>query len=108
MDAMTSISDYVVRGRDILGECPLWDHRERVLWWVDSRAPALKRFDPSSGDVRVLALAETIGSFAFRESEGMIAALRSGLYLLDLSRTCRRTVSTTAAAIGPVDFGQAQ
>lgn len=73
----------VVRGTDRLGECPLWDPRAAALWWVDSRAPTLKRFDPATGDVRTLKLRETIGSFAFRARGGMIAALQSGLYALD-------------------------
>ena len=38
-------------GADRLGECPLWDEREMMLWWVDSRWPAAKRLDPSSGAV---------------------------------------------------------
>ena len=29
--------------RDILGECPLWDERTACLWWIDIRAPALRR-----------------------------------------------------------------
>lgn len=72
-----------MRSGDLLGECPLWDERERVLWWIDSRGPALKRFDPSSGGVDVLALPETVGSIAFRADGGMIAAIQSGLYRLD-------------------------
>jgi len=75
--------DCAVRGNDRLGECPLWDDRARVLWWVDSRGPTLKRFDPASGDARELSLPEVIGSFAFRVAGGMVAALKSGLYLLD-------------------------
>jgi sugar lactone lactonase YvrE len=35
----------VLDSADRLGECPLWDERERVLWWVDILAPAIKCFD---------------------------------------------------------------
>jgi sugar lactone lactonase YvrE len=75
--------DCAVRGADRLGECPLWDDRSRLLWWVDSRAPALKRFDPSSGETHAIELPEIIGSFAFRSTRGMVAALQSGLYRFD-------------------------
>ena len=54
--------DCVARGSDILGECPLWDERERKLWWVDSRAPALKRLDPASGEVTQRVLGEVVGT----------------------------------------------
>lgn len=74
--------DCVVKGDDRLGECTLWCEREQVLWWVDSRGPSLKRWDPSGG-VRTIALPSVVGSVAFRERGGMLAALQSGLYFLD-------------------------
>ena len=70
-------------GADRLGECPVWDERERMLWWVDSRWPAVKRLDPSSGAVMMLVLPEIVGSIAFRAGGGMLAATKSGLHLLD-------------------------
>ena len=75
--------DCVVKGNDRLGECPLWDEREGVLCWVDSRGPALKRWDPATGAVRALALPGVVGSVAFREKGGMLAALQSGIHFLD-------------------------
>lgn len=75
--------EVAVRGADRLGECPLWDEREAALWWVDSREPAVKRFDPASGAVTMLALPEVVGSIAFREGGGMLAATKRGLHLLD-------------------------
>lgn len=75
--------DCVVKGADVLGECPLWCEREKVLWWVDSRGPLLKRWDPSGGAVRTLVLPGVVGSVAFREADGMLAALQSGIHFLD-------------------------
>jgi sugar lactone lactonase YvrE len=71
------------RGADRLGECPLWDEREQMLWWVDSRWPAVKRFDPASGAVMMLVLPEVVGSIAFREKGGLLAATKSGIHFLD-------------------------
>jgi len=70
-------------GADRLGECPLWDEREAMLWWVDSRWPAVKRLDPASGAVMMLVLPEVVGSIAFRERGGLIAATKSGIQFLD-------------------------
>ncbi|CAN0433298.1 unnamed protein product, partial [Phaeothamnion confervicola] len=75
--------DCVVKGNDRLGECPLWDEHEGVLWWVDSRGPALRRWDPATGDVRSVALPSVVGSVAFRAGGGMLAALHSGIHFLD-------------------------
>jgi sugar lactone lactonase YvrE len=49
----------VVDSADRLGECPLWDERERVLWWVDILAPAIKCFD---GKLRMTAAATAPGA----------------------------------------------
>ena len=75
--------EVAARGADRLGECPLWDERERMLWWVDSRWPALKRFDPATGAVMMQVLPEVVGSIAFRERGGLLAATKSGLHVLD-------------------------
>ncbi|MCC8396874.1 SMP-30/gluconolactonase/LRE family protein [Paraburkholderia sp. MMS20-SJTR3] len=75
----------VLDARAQLGECPRWDERERVLYWVDILEPALHRFDPASGATTKFALPEHIGCFSLREGEGggFIAGLRSGVWTLD-------------------------
>lgn len=75
--------EVAVRGADRLGECPLWDERERMLWWVDSREPAAKRLDPASGAVMMLVLPEVVGSIALRGQGGLLAAMKSGIRFLD-------------------------
>lgn len=72
-----------LRAQTELGECPLWDTRQQVLWFVDILAPALHRFDPSSGEHQVWPVAEDIGCIGLREEGGLIAALRSGVCFLD-------------------------
>lgn len=89
--------DCVVKGNDRLGECTLWCEREQVLWWVDSRAPALKRWDPRDGSVKTTALPSVVGSVAFRERGGMLAALQSGLYFLDPQSGALQTVAQPEA-----------
>jgi sugar lactone lactonase YvrE len=75
--------EVAARGADRLGECPLWDEREQMLWWVDSRWPAVKRLDPASGAVMMLVLPVVVGSIAFRERGGLLAATKSGIHFLD-------------------------
>jgi sugar lactone lactonase YvrE len=74
----------VLDARARLGEGPVWDARERALYWVDIRAPALHRFEPASGATRTWPMPEAIGSVALRATGGPLVALRSGLHLLDL------------------------
>ncbi len=82
--------DCVAKDRDQLGECPLWDERAGVLWWVDILAPSLKRFD---GNVKTFPLDESMGSFAFREKGGFLAAMKSGIFFLDVEKSLRQEIS---------------
>ncbi|POW59878.1 gluconolactonase [Candidatus Pantoea alvi] len=66
-----------------LGECPTWSVREQVLWCVDILAPAIHRFDPRSGALETFPQQEEVGCIGLREQGGLIAALRSGVWLLD-------------------------
>jgi sugar lactone lactonase YvrE len=75
--------ELIARSADQLGECPLWDDRDGRLYWVDSRAPAVKRVRIDTGTVEVTPLAETVGSIAFRARGGMLAATKSGIHFLD-------------------------
>ena len=77
---MSVVVACVVPGKDVLGECPLWDERVGALWWVDSRAPALRRWIPGSSAVGSFALPDVVGSIALGERGGMLAATASGLH----------------------------
>src|SRR5262245_31982835 len=90
---MTIAVECVVRGADRLGECALWDDQAGVLWWIDIRKPALKRFDPGRSDIRVRVLPETIGSFGLRAGAGMVAGFQSGLYRLDPDTGAREAIA---------------
>ncbi|CAE6858948.1 6-deoxy-6-sulfogluconolactonase [Paraburkholderia aspalathi] len=73
----------ILDARAQLGECPRWDERAGVLYWVDILGQALHRFDPSSGVDTVFGLPEAIGCFSLGEDGGFIAGLRSGIWRLD-------------------------
>jgi L-arabinonolactonase len=90
---MATEVDCVVKGRDLLGECPLWDDRTATLWWVDILAPSLRQFQPGTGTVKRLDLAEAMGSFAFREKGGLLAAMKSGIYFFDPADLSRKVVA---------------
>lgn len=73
----------VLRAQAELGECPVWCVDQQVLWFVDILAPALHRFDPTTGEHQVWPVAEEIGCFGLRAGGGLIAALRSGVYFIN-------------------------
>src|SRR3954451_4065978 len=83
-DATTAEVTCVLDARAELGECPVWSAEEEALYWVDIRAPALHRLDPSTGASRTWPMPSRIGSFGLRESGGAVVALEDGFSLLDL------------------------
>jgi sugar lactone lactonase YvrE len=67
----------------ILGECPRWDSRSQLFYWVDIEQHQLNRYDPATSEHKVRDMGEAIGCFALRETGGFVVALRSGYALLD-------------------------
>ena len=66
-----------------LGECPRWDEKKKLLYWVDINAGQLHRFNPSTNKDEYIEFKEEIGCFSLRENEGFVVAMRSGFHFLD-------------------------
>jgi sugar lactone lactonase YvrE len=73
----------VVEAGAELGEGPLWDPRDQVLWWVDIKGRRIHRYDPASGENRSWATPDDIGCLCVREQGGLVVAMRHGLYFFD-------------------------
>lgn len=73
----------VLRARALNGECPRWRADDSRLYWVDMRAPALHRLDPSTGRDECWSMPDWIGCYAFEDDGGVVVALRGGLYRFD-------------------------
>lgn len=68
---------------DILGEGPVWCDRSQALYWVDIRAPAVRRHDPASGATQTWPMPELVGSLAVCESGRLLVALSTALAVFD-------------------------
>ena len=85
--------EIVVPGPDQLGESPVWSVREQALYWVDIRAPAVHRLDPSTGAVRSMAAPAMVGSIGLRGvAGGLLAAMQDGFHTLDHASGAREAV----------------
>lgn len=87
-----------------LAECPLWSVQEQVLWCVDILAPAIHRFDPASGELSTFPQEEEVGCIGLREQGGIIAALRSGVWLLDEQGKPQKKVADNPGIAGKSRF----
>ena len=79
MSEVTCVLDAQAR----VGECPMWHDAERRLYWVDSGAGTIHRFDPASGVNESRTPPEAIGSFGFRARGGLVVAAKSGFGFYD-------------------------
>ena len=52
----------VVDAKAGLGEGPLWDPRDRVLWWVNIKAREIHCFDPATGKDRQWSAPDDVGA----------------------------------------------
>ena len=78
-------AELVLDTRAELGEGPCWEAQSGVLHWVDVHAGRLHTFHPDTGEDHFLSLGEPIGCCAPRKGGGLVVALRSGFYSLELS-----------------------
>lgn len=66
-----------------LGEGPLWDPQESLLYWVDSLAGLVHRHSPLQNTFQKWPVHQMIGSLALRDSGGAIVCLMDGFHSLD-------------------------
>jgi sugar lactone lactonase YvrE len=78
-----------------VGECPLWHHDEKRLYWVDIDGFAVHRLDPGSGEHTEWKMDTEPSALAIHASGGLVVAQRAGLVHLD---TRDGTITPIAAA----------
>lgn len=78
--------ELVLDARSLNGESPTWSASEQKLYWIDTEEPGLHRFDPASGRDERWRMPSEIGAFALTGDGRILAALRTGLLLIDLGR----------------------
>jgi L-arabinonolactonase len=83
-----------------LGESPIWDPREGVLFWLDSTGrrvnrPTLWRFDPRTGATKNWSLDADVGAMVLREQGGAVLAVSDGFYLFDFERAALEPIVRT-------------
>lgn len=88
--------------RDRLGECPLWDGRDNCLFWIDSKAPVVRRLHPASGGHTEWTLPSDVGSIALTESGRILLALANGFHLLDTRTGAIRAVAQVTHTAGDI------
>lgn len=69
----------------VLGEGPVWDHRNDTLLWVDIKDPAVWRYHPATGKQSRIEAPERVGFVALTpDPDIVIAGFKSGLVKFNL------------------------
>lgn len=63
-----------------LGEGPVWDERDKALWFTDIKRQKIHRYDPATGARRSWDSPEQVGFVLPARSGGFAVGLQSGLY----------------------------
>ncbi len=73
----------LVETRNALGEGPVWDPVDHVIYWVDILDRTVLRADADGGNARDWSVPEHIGALALRRGGGAVVALSTGFHTLD-------------------------
>ena len=79
---MTEVACVVDAGAE-LGEGPLWDPGEGVLWWLDIWGSCIHRYDPATGRNQTWETPEYPGCLGLREKGGLVLSMASGFHFFD-------------------------
>lgn len=85
---MPSLSQFDVHcvwdAQALLGEGPVWNVQEGVLYWLDIKGQRLHRFNPQDGVQKSFILHDEVGCVAFTAHNRILAGARSGIGWLSL------------------------
>ena len=70
--------------RDRVGESPLWDPAAQALYWVDIEGRHIHRYDWASRTQQTWDTAERVGCIALSARGGLVAAMESGIFAVEL------------------------
>jgi sugar lactone lactonase YvrE len=86
--------------QDQVGESPIWSVAEQVLYWVDISGKYIRRFNPQTGQVTSWSTPERVGCIALRERGGLLAAMESAVFEVEL----KDAPNISARPIAPVTY----
>ena len=67
-----------------LGEGPLWDERQQVLWWVDIEDGFVFRYDPATATNERFDVGQRVGTVVLGENGAVLLAVHNGFARFDL------------------------
>ena len=75
--------EIVVNQTCLLGECPIWDAKRKVICWIDILNGEIHEYSPEQKKHKIIQVQEMIGSLAVCTNGNFIAALQNGFAFID-------------------------
>jgi sugar lactone lactonase YvrE len=69
-----------------LGECPVWDSRQKRIFWIDILSGMIHYYCQDKNEYKVFGLGQVLGSIALRKTGGLVAAIRGGFATIDVQK----------------------
>jgi sugar lactone lactonase YvrE len=88
----------------VLGESPLWDTDQGALYWVDTKRPAIYRYEPQRGQTAQWPMQEEAGCIGFAGKGRLVFAGAAGIGLLELGMGRLNTISNPESYLGENQF----
>jgi sugar lactone lactonase YvrE len=76
--------ELILDAQAVLGEGPLWDERENLLYWVDIMNQALHVYNPASGENKTYDVGQMVSTVVLSETGGVWLAVQHGFARFDL------------------------
>ena len=76
-------ADVALASQASLGEGPLWDSEQQVLWWVQILEGLLHCYDPAARSNKTYDIGQMVGTVVLRARGGLILALHNGFAFFD-------------------------
>jgi L-arabinonolactonase len=88
-----------------LGEGPVWDSQQGLLYWLDCTGnrvgkPSMWCLNPRSGATKHWFIDKAVGAMALRRSSGAVLAANDGFYLFDFANSKLERVAQVDTAKG--------
>ena len=81
---MSITAELLFDTKSVVGEGPIWDFENNILYWVDIISKELHFHDPATGSHEVRTLEAMPGTVVCRQSGGLLLALDSGFAFYDI------------------------
>ncbi len=85
--------EVVTKHLSLLGEGPVWDNRQKRIFWIDILNGVIQYYYPASDEYRTYQVGQMVGAIGLKRSGGLIAALKSGFAEIDLNKETIRLIS---------------